>query len=170
MKNVFIFLVIFCTTFMLACSIKSEEKTELLECVLDAYIATFSKRLGSDVSIVESHGWTDSTVHLYISTIEANRIGPGVFHYSEYNGLRLFLSQGRLYQSDGGKFEPFLNKRIMIPNSLDWKLIELKNDPRQDMAPPESFDDLQLVFSPSKKCIEKSNLLSTACGFCKEVE
>jgi hypothetical protein len=153
-----------------------KQNNQDLECIIDTYKSIFSTKIGAELSLFESHGWTDTTIHLSISTIKSTRLSSGKWFYSEYSGVKLFLSQGRLYQdSTGSQLELFTNEKMMLPNSLKWKTIEL-NNLEEEFFPPEEFDEVQIVYNIIKKCVEEPKmialdefnvLLKSRCDLCK---
>jgi hypothetical protein len=108
--------------------------------------------------------------------MKSTRLSSGKYFYSEYNGVKLFLSQGRLYQdSNGSHLELFTNEKMIIPNNLEWKTIELSNL-EEEFFPPEEFDEVQIVYNIVKKCIEEPKMISvdefkvllkSRCDICK---
>lgn len=163
--------------FIISCkSNYNKQNSEDLECIIDTYISVFSIKLGNEISLFESHEWTDTTLNLSISSIKSTRLSSGKYFYTEYNGTKLFLQQGRLYRdSKGLQLELFEDAKMMIPNSLKWKTIELSNL-EEEFFPPEEFNEVQIIFNPSKKCVQDSEMTDRLkfkevykkrCYFCK---
>lgn len=153
-----------------------KQNNQDLECLIDTYKSIFSTQLGSELCLYESHGWTDSSTHLSISTIKSTRLSSGKWFYSEYNGVKLFLGQGRLYRNSTGlQLEVFENEKMIIPNNLKWKIIEL-NNLEPEFFPPEEFYEVQIVYDIIKKCVKEpymdehgklTVLLKSRCNICK---
>jgi len=153
-----------------------KQNNQDLECLIDTYKSVFSANIGTELFLDQSHEWTDSTILLRILSIKSTRLSSGKCFYSEYNGVKLFLSQGRLYiDSNGIQYEPFRNEKMIIPNNLKWKTIELSNQ-EKEFFPPEEFDEVQIVYNKIKKCIEEPKmiafdeftvLLKNKCNICK---
>jgi hypothetical protein len=153
-----------------------KQNNQDLECLIDTYKSVFATKTGTELSLFESHGWTDTTIHLSISTIKSTRLSSGKYFYSEYNGVKLFLSQGRLHRdSNVLKLELLTNEKMIIPNNLKWKTIELSNL-EEEFFPPEEFDEVQIVYNIIKKCVEEPKmialdefnvLLKSRCDLCK---
>jgi hypothetical protein len=163
--------------FITSCNFNEKShNNDILECIIDAYVSQFSMRLGNEISLFESHGWTDTSLNLSISTIASTRLSSGKYFYTEYKSSKLFLGQGELYKIDNEvQLALFKDRNRMVSNNLKWKLIEIKNI-EEESPPPEEFDGLQIVYNTEKKCIEKSNMLGkekfqqwlkTECGFCR---
>ncbi len=177
MKNQIIIINLIGIVILGSCNSKDNEyKEKSLECILDAYNSEFSMRLGNELRIFESHGWTDTTVNLSLLSIKSERLKSGEYYFSEYNGLKLFLSQGELYEDKGLRLELFADKSKMTSNSLTWKKVDLKNMREAGIVPPEQFDEIQIIYNSKKKCIEETEMMGRErfmeqiknnCGFCK---
>lgn len=150
--------------------------TSILECIIDKYMSEFSMRLGDEISLFESHGWTDSTLNLSVLTIKSERLESGKYLFTEYKGAKLYMAQGKLYQSEGVQTKLFLDKTKMVSNNLNWEIVEINNKEKNEIVPPEQFDEVQIIYNSSKNCIEESNMMGrvkfkehikSKCGFCK---
>lgn len=170
--------VIFTLGVLLSCySCVHHERKPVLECIIDTYISEFSMRLGDEISLFESHDWTDSTLNLSILSIKSERLESGKYFFSEYEDAKLYMTQGKLYQNGDGEIqlELFLDKNKMVSNNLSWTIIKINNNQEEGIVPPEQFDEVQIMYNPTKNCIEESNMMGkdkfkdrikSECDFC----
>ncbi len=148
----------------------------ILECMLDSYIAEFSMRLGDEMSIFETEGWSDTTSIVSIRTISSDRLENGRYWVSKYKGVKLYLSQGRLLEN--GDLKLFFDKEKMVSNNFTWEEKQIKNPTGQEgeIVPPEEFDEVQIVYHQNRRCIMETEMMgrnkfkeriNLTCGFCR---
>lgn len=148
----------------------------ILECIIDAYIVEFSMRLGDEISLFETKGWSDTTSILSVRTISSDRLENGRYWFSKYKGADLYLSQGELLED--GDLKTFFDKERIISNNLTWEVKQIKNPTGQEgeIVPPEEFDEVQIVYNQNMKCIMETEMMgrnkfkeriNLTCGFCR---
>ena len=137
----------FCIS-MESCSFKDSSSNNMkIDCILSAYIKSFEMRLGSDINIFETRGWTDSTTIIHISTLNRKRLKSGDYWFSEFKNAKIYYSQGEFFEKD---IIVSLNEEKMIPSNLNWRRITIANkEDSLKFANPEQFDEIQLIYKPS---------------------
>ena len=167
------FLLIICLA--LSCnSFNQNTNMGVLEFILNSYFSEFSIERGSEIFISDMKGWTDSTSIVRILNIDSKDIESGKIYSTEYKGNKVYLEYGNL--KDNMITLDYSNYEFSIPNKLNWKIIELNNKEDDGITPPEQFDEVQIIYNPTKNCFEESDMMGrlkfkerikSQFGFCK---